>query len=45
MVEGRLEFDVAAEMALVGKWRRWPGGVSDTSQAEKEDERVRIQDV
>ena len=45
MVEGRFEFDVAAEMALVGKWRRWPGGVSGASQAEKEDERVRVQDA
>jgi len=34
VVEGRFEFNVAAEMALAGEWGR------DTPQAEKENERV-----
>ena len=44
MVEGRLEFDVAAKMALVGE-RGWAWRIRDIPQAEKKDERIRIQDV
>jgi hypothetical protein len=42
VVEGRREFYIAAEMALVGEWGKRARGAS---QAEKEDERVRVQDV
>lgn len=42
MVEGRCELHIPAEMALVGEWGKRTRGAS---QAEKEDERVRVQDV
>ena len=43
MVEGGL--DTATKMALVGERGRWAWRVSNPPQTEKEDKRVRVQNV
>jgi hypothetical protein len=45
VVEGRLNFDFATKMALVSEWWKWIRRVRDSSQAEKEDEWVWVEDV